>query len=313
MKKWILFLITMLTFQFVQAEQEYRLEHKLVRRLAVFPIADANVSTNEDAWWQMREVLTKDQRFFVASRRFLINRGVFQPRKTLKPADVIILSKILDAEALITTNLEERTLHMNVYEGENGYLLWHGDIELHPAIPIKDQMVRVSTQLIQTFMASIPYQGFQVIDESIGRAVYEDEAGKYAQVYIGQNSSIQVGDIAQWVEIHGEVGQGLFTDSARVTIFAEGKVKSIKGERAVIQLAKLTDLQDLKENSLIRFPKEINRLKEQFSSGEKTSSLSSEYLSSELKGASEFNKDHSSTSSTLLWIANLAGFILLAF
>ncbi|MGZ5280128.1 MAG: hypothetical protein ACXWC9_09310 [Pseudobdellovibrionaceae bacterium] len=287
--------------------------HSLLRRVAVFPIADANVSSGEEAWWQMRELLTKDQRFFVASRRFMVNRGVFQPRKILKPADAIILSKILDAQALVVTFLKERTLHMKVYEGENGYLLWEGDAEFHPALPINDQLIRMSTQLMNTFVLAIPYQGFQVTDDVIGKPIYEEEGKTFAKVFIGANSQIQKGDPAQWIEVTGDVGTAFFNSTTKVTVIADGKVTEIKGNHATIEIEKLRDPTELKDNSLVRFPQELNRLKDLYSDGEKSSSLSPEYFSSEIKNASEFSKDHNSTTSTLMWIANIAGFILLAF
>ena len=288
-------------------------EHTLLRRLAVFPIAGANVSTGEDAWWQMREILTKDQRFFVASRRFMINRGVFQARKNLKPADVIILSKILDAQALIVSFMEERTLHFLVYDGENGYLLWESQEVFHPAMPIADQLVRISSKLVTQFEAAIPYQGFQVVDEVIGRPVYEQNEKRYAHVNIGNNSQIKVGDQAQWIQVTGNVGEAFFNSTAKITVVAEGKVDKIQGQTAIVELEKIRDLADLKENSLVRFPMETDRLKDMFTNEDKISSLSNEYLSSELKNANDFKEGHNATVSALAWIVNIAGFILIAF
>lgn len=288
-------------------------EHTLIRRIAVFPIADANVSNSEEAWWQMRELLTKDQKFFVASRRFMINRGVFQPRRTLKPADAIILAKILDAQALVVTFLKDRNLNMRVYEGENGYLLWEGNAEFHPALPINDQLIRMSTQLMNAFVLSIPYQGFQVSDEVIGKPVYEEDSKSYAQVFIGANSKIEVGDSAQWIQVTGDVGQAFFSSTTKITVIAEGQVKEIKGDRAVIQIQKMADPSLLRDNTLVRFPKEINRLQELYVGPDKDSSLAPEYLSSELKNSNEFSKDHQSTSTFMMWVATLVGFILMAF
>ncbi len=309
MRIWMWLLAIIMSPVLVKAE----VQHTLLRRIAVFPIADANFSSSEEAWWQMRELLTKDQRFFVASRRFMVNRGVFQPRKILKPADAIILSKILDAQALVVTFLKDRTLQMKVYEGENGYLLWEGDAEFHPALPINDQLIRMSTQLMNAFVLAIPYQGFQVTDEVIGKPLYESDSKTYAQIYVGANSKIEKGDPVQWVEVLGEVGQAFFNSTPRVTVIAEGKVLEVKGERAVVEVEKMRDPTELKENSLVRFPQELNRLKELYSDGDKSSSLSPEYLSSDVKNASEFSKDHNPTSSALMWIVNIAGFILLAF
>lgn len=289
------------------------IEHSLFRRVVVFPIGNANFSNSEEAWWQMREFLTKDQRFFVASRRFMVNRGVFQPRKTLKPADVIILAKILDAQAVVTTFLVDRSLNMRVYEGENGYLLWEGTAEFHPALPINDQLIRMSTQLINAFVLSIPYQGFQIVDEVIGKPVYEENGKRYAQASIGANSKIEVGDQAQWVKVSSDIGQAFFSTTTKITVVAEGKVTEIKGDKAVIEIEKIADLSDLKAEALIRFPKEINRLKDLYSDNDKVSNLAPEYLSSELKNSEEFSKDHNTTSTFMVWLSGLAGFLLLAF
>lgn len=290
-----------------------QVEHTLLRRIAVFPIADANFGNAEDSWWQMREALTKDQRFFVASRRFMINRGVFQPRKTLKPADAIILGKILDAQALVTSYVDDRTLKMKIYEGENGYLLWEGEAPFHPAISINDQLIRTSTQLMNVFITTVPYQGFQVVDELVGKPVFEDDKKYYAQVFVGSNSQFEVGDSVQWIRVTGDVSKSYFGSGEKVTVFAEGKIKELKGDRVVVEVIKLRDVSDLKENSLIRFPKEVQRLKELYSKDDKGASLSSEYLSSEIRESSEVNKGHNTTSSALTWIVNIATFVLLAF
>jgi len=288
-------------------------EHHLLRRIAVFPIGEANLSNAEDAWWQMREVLTKDQRFFVASRRFMVNRGVFQPRETLKPADAIILGKILDAQALVTSYIDERTMRMRVYDGENGYVLWEGNAELHPAIPINDQVIRVATQLMNQFVAAIPYQGFQVTDDVIGKPIWEENNQQFAMVFVGPRSEVAVGDQVQWVKVTGNVSQPFFSSTTRVEVVAEGTVKDIKNDRATVRIDRMRDPADLKNDALVRFPKEMNRLKELFANEDKSSNLSSEYLSSEMKGSKEFSKDHSSTVTALMWIGSMAGFILLAF
>jgi hypothetical protein len=192
-------LLSLFIFVLIQSSAHAAIEHTLLRKLAVFPIASANFSNSEDAWWQMRELLTKDQRFFVASRRFMMNRGVFQPRKDLKPADIIILSRILDAQAIVVTFVQDRALKMRVYEGVNGYRLWEGDAEFHPALPINDQIVRVSSQLVASFINSIPYQGYQMTDELIGKPVYEEGEEKLAKVHVGGQLKLEVGDQAQWI------------------------------------------------------------------------------------------------------------------
>jgi hypothetical protein len=290
-----------------------QVSHSLLRRVAVFPIGDANFPSSEEAWWQMRESLTRDQRFFVASRRFMINRGVFQARKALKPADVIILSKILDAQALVVTFIKDRTLQMKVYEGENGYLLWEGEGEFHPVLPINDQLVRMSTQLMDAFILAVPYQAYQITDEVIGQSLYEQGGKNFAQVYVGSSSRVEKGDTAQWVEVQGDPRGSFFGAGTQVLVIAEGIVREVKGERAIVEIERMREPSEMKDNALVRFPKEVNRLKEMYSAGDKSASLAPEYLSSEIKSVSEFNKGHNKTSSALMWITSLAGFILLAF
>ena len=72
-------------------------EHTLVRRLAVFPLKTGQpelAALADEAWWELREALTKDKRFLVASKNFLMQKDVYQARSVLSPADAIILAAI---------------------------------------------------------------------------------------------------------------------------------------------------------------------------------------------------------------------------
>lgn len=311
MKKNLIFAFVFLFSAFAHAEFQLQ----LTRRIAVFPIADSNSSMAEDAWWQMRELLTKDQKFLIASKRFMINRGVFQPRKSLKPADAIILGKILDAQALVTCWVEDRKMRMRVYEGETGSSLWEGEGEFHPAIPIPDQIIKVSLRLMSDFIVSLPYQAYQVVDDVIGKPVYDQDARKFAQVFLGLNHKIEVGDLAQWVVVTGDSNQTLLNSAPRVTVFAEGTVSKILGDKAEIEILKMRDISELKESSLVRFPKEVSRLKELYSGGneERSAVLGNEYLSSEIRNVSESNQETHPTVTALAFIVNIASLILLAF
>ena len=267
----------------------------------------------EEAWWQVRELLTKDQKFLVASRRFMINRGVFQSRKNLKPADAIILSKILDAQILVSSWVEERSLKMKIYEGENGYILWEGQSEFHPAIPISEQLVKLSLRLISDFMGAMPYQGFQVVDEVIGQPVYNLDSKKMAQIFVGTQKQPSVGDPVQWIQVRGDRSQSFLNAAPQVTVTAEGIVTRVINDRIEVEIQKLKDLSDLKENSLVRFPKEVARLKDLYSSEERTSNLGAEYLSAEMKNVEEVSKETHPTATALAFIVNIAAMILLAF
>lgn len=284
----------------------------LVRKMAVFPIADANVGSAEDAWWQLREVLTRDQKFLVASRRFMINRGVFQPRKNLKPADVIILGKILDAESIMTTVLVDRKLKSTVYLAENGSPIWESELELHPAIPVADQLIRASQKMAQDFIWALPYQGFQLLDDSIGKSVYQMDGTDRAMIFHGLSSGLEVGDQVQWVRSFSDPGRPMLGVGNRIEIIAEGKILSIQGNQAEVQILKARDLKELSTESLVRFPKELEKLKALYAK-EKGASLEAEYLGAELKTTSELRAGHSSTSTALAFLGNIALMVLLAF
>lgn len=289
------------------------LKHELVRRVAVFPIADIVGGNADEAWWQMREVLTKDQRFFVASRRFMINRGVFQARKNLKPADAIILGKILDAQALVTSYVEDRRFFIKVFEGENGSLLWEGQIDFHPALPVQDQIVKVTQNMMSAFLSEIPYQGFTVVDPVKGKALFEESGRNMAWVFVGTGSGVEVGDPVQWIEIKAEPGKPQLKGGGQMTVVGDGRVVSLKDDQAQVEIIKIRDPADIFENSLVRLPKEVKRLKDSYGDPLKDARLSSEYLMSEMKTVEDHEKRHSKTATSLAFIFNFAALVLLAF
>lgn len=306
----ILFFTTVMVLGF-RASAEF--EMKLIKRLAVFPIAEAQYGSSEDAWWQMREVLTKEQRFLVASRRFMVNRGAFQPRKQLKPADVIILGKILDAEALVVSWIEDRTMKMRVYDGQNGFLIWQEDLNFHPAISINDQLIRVSGRLIQDFMTAIPWHGSTVMNTELNRVVYQVDKRTFAKIFVGSQRKLEPGDPVQWISVKGDISSSFLNTGLKVEVVAEGEVSSQNGDQVEVLVTRQRDPEDIYENALVRFPKDLSRSKELFPGDERGSTLSAEYLSAEMKDPKDFAKDHSPTATALAFIGNLALFVVLAF
>lgn len=293
------------------AHAQYR--HELLRRLAVFPIGGTQAASSEEAWWQVREVLTKDQRFLVASRRFMINRGVFQARENLKPADAIILGKILDAQALVTLYVVDRRILMNIYDGENGYLLWTSEMEFHPALPINDQLVKAGQKLMNDFLLDLPYQGYQIVDSLREKAVFEENGERRAWISVGNTSRVEVGDTVQWVEVVGDPSRVFFKDGSQVQIIAEGQVVEIKSDRILAKISRVRSLDDLKENALVRLPKEVRLLKDVYMHKDRSADLAPEYLASEMRPVGDVEKRHSSTTTSLAFIFNLVAMILLAF
>ena len=108
---------------FTSMTAEARFEHERIHRMVVFPFKVESAEADhdlpklaEDTWWKTREKLTESKRFLVASRNFMQAKDVFQPRGELKPADALILGRLLDANALVTVFLEQRTrLILRVY------------------------------------------------------------------------------------------------------------------------------------------------------------------------------------------------------
>ncbi len=302
-------LLALLFPSLVQAE----LKHELVRRIAVFPISEVVGDNADEAWWQMREVLTKDQRFFVAGRRFMINRGVFQARKTLKPADAIILGKILDAQALVTSYVEDRRFFMKIFEAENGSLLWEGKIEFHPALPIGDQIVKVTQNMMSSFLGEIPYQAFTLLDPVKAKPLFEESGKNMALVFVGTGSGVEVGDSVQWIEVKAEMGKPQLQGGGQMTVVADGKVILVREDQAQVEILKVRDPADIFEFALVRLPKEVKRLQDTYAGPLKEAKLSAEYLTSEMKPVEDHERRHSKTSTSLAFILNFAALVLLAF
>jgi hypothetical protein len=312
--KWMRsYVILMVGFFGVVAPAGAQFELGLLRKVAVFPIAGIQHENADEAWWQMRETLTKEQFFLVASRRFMINRGVFQPRTELKPADAIILAKLLDAEFLITAAVIDREMKVWAYHGENGFLLGSASLEFHPAIPVKDQLVGAATRLAMDLISQFPYQSFVVKDEVIGRVLYEVGDKKVVQIFPNLAARLKEGDPVQWVRVSGETSRPFFTEGSFTQVLAEGKVLSVSPQKIEVEILRLRNERDFQEGLLVRLPNEAQRLKEQFSSREQPTGIGVEYLSEEMRTPKEQDGGHNKTSAALTWILSLALMVLLAF
>jgi hypothetical protein len=289
------------------------IEHTLIRKIVVFPIFESDPSSvSEEAWWQIREALTRDKKLLIASKRFMVNRGVFQARRSLRPADAIILGKLLDADALMVCYIENRTLKMKVYDAENGYLLWEAESEFHPAISIEDQLVKNSEKLAADFLRIIPYQGFTLYDEANDQVLNTKDNKTYAKVFIGGLSDVKSGDIVQWISLEADAGRTLLEES-KSHLIADGVVIEVSGDEATVEVQNMADKELIQENTLVRFPKEIAKLKDLFSREGKNLGASAEYLSHDLKPVATLQKENKASATGFAFFFSLVGFILLAF
>lgn len=292
-------------------------EHQLIRRLAVFPIkSDVDrAAAIEETWWQSREELANTRRFLVASKQFMVKNEAFQPRSILEPADAIVLGRLLDAHALVTGELKDRTLTMNVYDAANGFVLWTRSLELKSTLAVGDQLPTAAKRLMDDFIASVPYQAFQVVDSLIGRPIYSDGTLTLAQVDVGVAGNAQVGDTVQWIRISYESNQPVFQGGGKVTAIAEGRIVKLNQGIATVELTRALRRDLIKEFSLIRIPREFDRLQSQYAikENEFKSTTDLTLLTPEAAPMETIRKERKPLLTTGSFLASLAAFLLLAF
>lgn len=290
-------------------------DHPLMRRLVVFPIsAPTQISQSaEETWWEIRKTLTGNKRFLVASKNFLQQKDVFQARGELKPADAIILSQLLDADAVITTFLKDKTLKMKIYEGEYGRTLWQQELVLQSSVPVSQQIKDAGVRLVKDFISSIPYHGFVAKDGLKPSVVYAEEGRRYFRVELGSDAEVQVGDQIQLIRIVGTSLKPIFVSGGQVEIFAEGLVETVDRQSVIVELKRVSSIDDIKQNSLVRVPKELARLKEKFALQESLrKNINPEYFSPEITPLDQQIQENKPLITSLSFLGNLVLFILLA-
>jgi hypothetical protein len=274
-------------------------DHTLIRRISVFPIKTAPEfqQVADDAWWELRETLTRDKRFLVASKNFLMQKDVYQSRSVLSPADAIILGKLLDANALITTYLDDRVLNMRVYEGEYGRPLWEHSFTLQPSL-----------------MASIPYQGFVTTDPLKGRPLYQEGRRLLARAEIGTTAEVDVGDPVQLIRVFSDNLKPLFTNGAAIEVFAEGRIVEHDREMITIELDRLNHAAGIQDGTMVRLPRELKRLEQLYSIQDSLrNKIDPEFFSPGMTSQKQRESETKPLISSLVFIGNLAAFLLLAF
>lgn len=291
-------------------------EHQLVRRVVVFPLQTPTqyAAAAEEAWWEVRKVLTDNKRFLVASKNFLQQKDVFQSRGELSPADAIILGQLLDANAVVTTYLDDKVLKMNVYEAEFGRPLWTQSLQLQPSIPISQQLVSSAVKLIGDFISSMPYQGFVVRDGLKPGVVYAESGRQLMKIEVGSDAALQVGDQIQVIRVKSESVRPLFGSGlANTEVFGEGVVDSVNREIVTVELKRVTSIADIKENSLVRIPKELSRLREEYALADSLKkNIDPEYFSPEMTELKKEIRENKPLITSLSFLGNLILFLLLA-
>jgi hypothetical protein len=298
------------------AANESLYENQLVRRVVIFPmkVEKGFETLAEDAWWQAREELTKTRRFLVASRQFLVKNDALQARGELEPADALILGKLLDAHALITLQLNDRKLSMQVYDTVSGFVLYQKQVNLQSSQTIADQLSSFVRRLVADFLAVIPYEGYTMVDSFVGRAVFKENDANLAYVDFGAGSGIQVGDVVQWIKIKSTSFSPVFQGGAQQTVIADGKVVRIEDGLAVTEILRANNLKDIREYSLVRVPRIAEKLLAENTIKEtQKTTLTPELIAPEANPELRAAKERRPLLTTLGFIGSIAGYLLLAF
>jgi hypothetical protein len=250
----------------------------------------------------------------VASKQFLVKSDVFQARGELQPADAILLGRLLDAHALVTLQLEARRLTMIVYDGGNGVTLYQKTFSLHPSLTVSDQLAALSRRAVADFSATMPYQGFTAVDSLIGNPVFAQGDAKIAKVDLGISSGAQIGDIVQWIKMSSQGELPLFQGGAKTTAYAEGRILRIDEGIASVEILRATAIKDIREYSLVRVPREAERLRATYIINEHPrATLTAELVAPEAHPMEQIARERKPLLTTLSFVGSMAAFLLLAF
>lgn len=300
----------------IQAAKEEKVNHEVIRRIVVFPLhTDGDFRKEADlAWWKVREFLSEQQRFLVATKRFMQQNEVFQPRKTFLISDAILLAKLLDSDCLVTTYLDNKKLHMNAYSGQDGLLLWKKSIDIVASKPISMQLEELAGKLIQDFLATLPYQGFQIVDPLNQEALIEEGNTILARVDVGAKSSATAGQKVQWLEIERSSPNPLFQGGAKVRVIAEGEVIKNENQVLTVEVKRVKDLKLLNKKSLVTIPDEYKRIYDLYAiRSSKDIQPNLTLLTEPMVDAKEKSEESRPLLVALTAIANIVIAILLAF
>ncbi len=288
-------------------------EHEVVRRLAFFPFEtdEEYKKEAESGWASAREFLMDTKRFYVASKKLMIQKDVYQPRHTIINTDAILLGKLLDADCIVSTFVTKTEIKMFAYSGIDGFILWQNSVSLNPSLPVNKQLEPLSLKLTQDFLASMPYQGFQIIDPLIGKAVFEEGDISLAKVDVGAKFGIQIGDTVQWLRIRRLNSNPLFQGGGEYRVVAEGEVTKIEKETLLVQIKRAVDIKSLDKKNLVSFPTETANLQSRYALA-KEKSVSPTLLSEPLYPTETSSTKSKPLVTSVVSIGSIAALLLLA-
>ncbi len=135
-----------------------------------------------------------------------------------------------------------------------------------------------------------------------------------AQVDLGLTTGAQLGDLVQWIRITSTTAAPLFQGGSKMTIFAEGKIVRLEQGIATVEITRATSPKSIVEYSLVRVPREAERLQAEFSISEAPkTTLTAELVSPEAGPMQQVAKERRPLTTALSFVGSIAAFLLLAF
>jgi hypothetical protein len=276
-----------------------------LRKAVVFPAKGVDDSLLDELWWQTRELLASDGRFDVATRRLMINRQVLSPRGSLKPADSVILGRILDSDILVTQSLANKKVTLAVFRCVDGAALWQEEVLLDSSQRESDQILPIFKGLIENFLKKVPYVGYQTLSPQ-SQALYEPEGHQgfvFVEIPVGQKKTL--GDKVYWVKVTYS-GQPLLQSQLSYEILNFGDIVALESPKILkVKLQKNFDPQRMTLGSLVYGDFKENLSVETFES--RLSTMGAEFLLSEVKTQKKVNEQ----SGVATFLGSVLGFSLL--
>jgi hypothetical protein len=290
--------------------------HPMIKRVVVFPIrAERDLQkAAEETWWDLREKLTENKRFLIASKNYMEVKDVFQPRSELVPADAIILGRLLDSHALITTVVRDGEVRMQAYETQSGALIWQKKTSFNPTTAASKQLQDLAGRLIYDFISSVPYHGAVVLDALSGRSVFQEGQKSLFRAEVGSSSAIIVGSTVQVIRMTQKNLKPQFDEGLEIEILAEGRVVKVENSVITAELLRAKNGYEITDGELVRIPEEYERLQKTFAIKPTNLDVAgTQLLIDKQIVLTEKEKQKKPLYTALSFLGNLALFILIAF
>jgi hypothetical protein len=152
------------------------------------------------------------------------------------------------------------------------------------------------------------------VDSLIGRPVFEESGEQHVRVDLGIGSKAEIGDTAQWIKIVSTNAAPVFQGGAKLTVFVEGKIVRLEEGVATVEVVRASSLKDIKEFSLVRVPREAERMMSEYTlTDTPRTTLTAELVSPEANPMERVARERKPLVTTLSFVGSIAAFLLLAF